>query len=304
MTVRVTGTACPPPPADHMRLTAACSFVRARVRLKEVQEIMAEPSLANQLLNGALDLLFPPSQVLPRYGDPKKTVYVDRREQVAKNPKGKKNDKSHTDVGMRTDRSNLTTVVIHIMEVERNSDITKFDAVNAHFAVLRSGAILHLHDVSQYMFSSHDFNASSIAVEFEGNYPHKIVNGKYKWWSDTYEKPRSKQDGPTIAQIKSGRALVRYFKDRYGIQHIYGHRQSCAKVCPGPHLWYNIVKWGVDALGLSDGGTGYTTSNDHCTGAVIPSSWRDPIWKVDLNPFSDSTYTGPGEVKGSACVPP
>ena len=120
------------------------------------------------------------------------------------------------------------------MELARNSDETRFDGVNAHFAVLRSGTVLHLHDESEYLFASHDFNCRSIAVEFEGNYPYKQQkNGQYLWWSDTYPTPRSKQDGPTVDQIVAGRALVKYFRDRHKIQNIFAHRQSLRQSLSG-----------------------------------------------------------------------
>jgi hypothetical protein len=247
--------------------------------------------------------LYHPKLVLARYGNAS-TRYLDRREQVKSDPVGKHQDKSDTSPGRACDRSKIDAVTIHIMELTRRSDEAKFDGINAHFAVLRNGTVLHLHDEGEYLFASHDFNCRSIAVEFEGNYPYKEKNGKYKWWSDTYEKPRAKQDGPTIDQIVAGRSLVKYFRDRHRIQNIFGHRQSCGKVCPGPHLWYNLVKWGVEELGLNDGGPGYTTSNDHCSGSVIPSHWRDDKWAVDLNPFSNSTFAGPTPSHGSVCVPP
>lgn len=131
-------------------------------------------------------VLYHPKLVLPRYGN-SSTRYVDRRDPVKSHPVGKQQDKSNTSAGRGCDRSKIDTVTIHIMELARNSDETRFDGVNAHFAVLRSGTVLHLHDESEYLFASHDFNCRSIAVEFEGNYPYKQQkNGQYLWWSDTY----------------------------------------------------------------------------------------------------------------------
>lgn len=243
-----------------------------------------------------------PAYLLPRYGN-SHTRYVDRRDPVTSHSVGKKNNKSGVN---NCDRSNIDAVTIHMMEIARGSAESLFDGVNAHFGVLRNGAVLHLHDESEMLFASHDFNCRSIAVEFEGNYPYdQDKDGEYRWWSDTYEKPRSKQDSPTIDQIAAGRALVKYLRERHRILYIFGHRQACAKVCPGPHLWYNIVKWGVDELGLSDGGISFTTSNKFCSGAVIPADWRDAKWAVDLTgSFSAATFSGPSPIRGNVCIPP
>jgi len=269
----------------------------------QIEEAIMSSGMSSYALSYMV--LYHPKLVLPRYGN-SSTRYVDRSDPVKSNPIGKQQDKSNTSAGRGCDRSKIDTVTIHIMELARNSDETRFDGVNAHFAVLRSGTVLHLHDESEYLFASHDFNCRSIAVEFEGNYPYKQQkNGQYLWWSDTYPTPRSKQDGPTVDQIVAGRALVKYFRDRHKIQNIFAHRQSCGKVCPGPHLWFNIVKWGVEKLGLNDGGPGYTTSNDHCSGSIIPSHWRDEKWAIDLSkPFSNSTFSGPSPTHGNICIPP
>jgi hypothetical protein len=192
--------------------------------------------------------------------------FHDRREAVKKHRVGKKRAKENK-------RAPLNTVVLHSMGFDRGNVLNAYDGVNAHFAVLRSGDILYLHDVSEYLYASHDFNARGIAIEFAGNPPSS--RGKA-----AFEKKFGLHI-PTLHQVESGRKLVRLLTQASGIRYVHGHKQSCGgKVCPGPHIWYNVGRWAVRTLGLSDGGTGYKTSNKYCTGRVIPDSWNDA--KYDL----------------------
>jgi hypothetical protein len=192
--------------------------------------------------------------------------FEDRREAVKKHRKGAK----LPDTTKRHPRSGIDAIVLHAMGFVRNrSRPDKFDGVKAHFAVLRSGEILYLHDVEEYLHAAHDFNSRSISIEFEGNPPG--TDGK------AHAEAKLGAHVPTLQQIRSGRNLVTLLarSPTLNLRYIYGHRQSCAKICPGPHIWYNVGKWATTALRLSDGGPGYTTSNKYCAGVGIPASWND-----------------------------
>lgn len=198
--------------------------------------------------------------------------FHDRREAVSRHPKGSRRNIKR----LASKRTHVDAVVAHSMGFDwghGTSDLDDYDAIKAHFAVLRGGQILYLHDCREYLFASHDFNARGIAIEFAGNPP-----------SETGKAHNEKKFGrhiPTEEQIRAGRDLLRVLVRVLGISHVFGHRQSCAKVCPGPHIWYNICRWGLKNLGLSDGGTGFSTGNKFCTGTAIPESWNDAKYSLD-----------------------
>ncbi|HCB12339.1 MAG TPA: hypothetical protein DEP36_02025 [Gammaproteobacteria bacterium] len=190
--------------------------------------------------------------------------FHDRREAVKKNSKGHAHHiKSHD-----KDRRNIDAIVLHSMSFDWGNSIPLYDRVNAHFAVLRSGDILYLHDIAEYLYASHDFNRRGIAIEFAGNPPG--TDGK------AYKAKKFGMHIPTLPQLDSGRRLVRLLIQTRRIRYIYGHRQSCRKICPGPHIWYNVGRWAVRTLGLSSGGEDYSTGNQYCTGTAIPAAWNNP----------------------------
>jgi hypothetical protein len=191
--------------------------------------------------------------------------FHDRREEVKTHRIGKTKAKDEV-------RAPLDAVVLHSLSFDRGSSITRYDGVDAHFVVLRSGDILYLHDVSEYLNASHDFNDRGIAIEFAGNPPSETGKAYKAWKFGTHI--------PTLAQLDAGRKLVTVLARCFSLRYIYGHKQSCNKICPGPHVWYNVGRWAVQTLGLSDGGTGFSTSNKYCTGVAFPASWSDP--KYDL----------------------
>jgi len=190
--------------------------------------------------------------------------FNDRREAVKKHYRGR----TRHVMDQQKNRHPIDAIMLHSMSFDRGSSITAYDGVNAHFAVLRSGDVLYLHDIEEYLYASHDFNPRGIAIEFAGNPPG--TDGK------AYKAEKFGMHIPTLSQLESGRRLVRLLAQGRGIHYIYGHRQSCSKICPGPHIWYNIGRWAVQTLGLSSGGAGYSTSNQYCGGKAIPAAWNDP----------------------------
>jgi hypothetical protein len=216
--------------------------------------------------------------------------FFDRREDVKKHPGGKR-----LPVEDKSPRQDPDAVVLHAMGFNRLSYL-RYDGVKAHFAVLRDGKVLYLHDISEYLNASHDFNRRGVAIEFAGNPPN--ANGNY------YKPEKFGKHIPTREQILGGRALVRALVDARGVTQIFGHRQSCgSKICPGPHLWYNVGRWAVEQLGLSDGGEGYSTSNKYCTGRVIPESWLDEKWEIETS--TASPFPAPDWMRsGMYCTPP
>jgi hypothetical protein len=190
--------------------------------------------------------------------------FHDRREQVARHPRGKLRA-----VVAKSPRnlSHVDAVVLHSMSFDRgNRPLELYDAVKAHFAVLRDGTVIWLHAVEEFLKASGRFNARGIAIEFSGNPV-----------SDRGTAFREKKFGrhiATLPQILSGRALVRALKTEFGLTHIFAHRQTDGGDrgnCPGPHVWFNVGAWATRTIGLSDGGPGFFVGR----GKPINSSWRD-----------------------------
>jgi hypothetical protein len=85
--------------------------------------------------------------------------FFDRREDVKKHPGGKR-----LPVEDKSPRQDPDAVVLHAMGFNRLSYL-RYDGVKAHFAVLRDGKVLYLHDISEYLNASHDFNRRGVAIE-------------------------------------------------------------------------------------------------------------------------------------------
>lgn len=188
--------------------------------------------------------------------------YEDRRENAKNNPKGKKHHQKKLDKL----RKQIDSVVVHAMGFRRSS--RNYDDVKAHFAVDREGRVIYLHDCSEYLYAAHDFNQTSVSIEFACNPP------------DASGKPHSgTMSIPTVKQIEAGRKLIRLLRDM-GIKNCFGHRQSCRKICPGPHLWFNLVKWASDSLGMYNGEHTFSTQNDYCSGTAIPTKWNSSEFEI------------------------
>lgn len=149
------------------------------------------------------------------------------------------------------------------MSLSRGNDPSRYVRVTAHFVVLPDGTVAQLHPLGDRLLASHGFNERSVSIEFAGNL--QSTNGKW-WRPETYGR-----DTLTAAQIDSGRRLLRLLAG-LGIRHVFGHRQSAAERSndPGPEIWSAVAQWGVDHLGLDDGGPDYAIES----GRPIPEEWR------------------------------
>lgn len=198
--------------------------------------------------------------------------FHDRRAEVRNHPKGRSRvirAKSPRDL------SKVDSVVLHSMGFDWSQyPLEHYYGVDCHFAVLRRGSILWLHDPEDYLNASDEFNRRAIAIEFEGN-PASDLGG-------AFDEETFGQHEPTLSQIFSGRSLLLKLKVEYDIARIHAHRQADGGGrgnCPGPHVWYNVGEYGR-RIGMSDGGTGFHLAG----GKAIRDTWRDPKW--DLTVFN------------------
>ena len=168
----------------------------------------------------------------------------------------------------KRDTRQVDTLVLHQMAccARRKNPLHSYLKIASHFVILADGRILQMHPIDRNVWASHGFNATSVAVEFAGNFPD--VRGRW-WRGDTFGKDR-----PTPEQINAGRQLVRHLQRTMGLRKVVTHRQSYGlkENDPGPEIWHGVGQWAVDQLGLSDGGPGYKIGK----GSPIPDSWRKP----------------------------
>lgn len=157
----------------------------------------------------------------------------------------------------RRDPRLVKALVLHHMAFLREKQTAAaHKCVNAHFIILRDGAIYQLHPISAHLWASHGWNPRSVAVEFAGYFRN--------------EKKSGGTDIPTQAQYDAGRFLVKYLVHTLGIDKVLTHRQSSVKAGdPGPDIWYHVGEWSMQHLGISD-----TTQATHGSGAAIPLAWR------------------------------
>ena len=160
--------------------------------------------------------------------------------------------------------ANVYALVLHQTAFSRGNSVTRYDRVTAHYCLLPDGTILQLHPQSAYLWASNGFNSGSVAIEIVGNFR----SDRGRWWAPE----RMGRNYLTAEQIASGRAFLRFLMDDLGITHVLAHRQAkdIKANCPGPDIWGTIGQFGVDTLGLDDGGPGFKISS----GKPIPETWR------------------------------
>ncbi len=162
------------------------------------------------------------------------------------------------------DIDTVYALVLHQAGFSRGNDPKKYNNVTSHFVIMPNGTILQLHPLTAYLYSSNGFNRGSVAVEFIGNFPSE--RGRC-WKPEKYGCNQVSND-----QIEAGRQLIRYLRKKIGLTHVLAHRQSSGSRGndPGPDLWHQVGQWGVNKLGLNDGGHGFKIQS----GKAIPDSWR------------------------------
>lgn len=119
----------------------------------------------------------------------------------------------------------INAVILHHTTFA-SPNLSRFDRIIANYVVLQDGRVLRLRDESVAL-NSIGSNHRGIDVEFEGLYP------------------AAASAPPPAAQICAGRELVVHLRSRFRLTRIYAHAQLTPKLCPGPHIWYNVGLWGV-----------------------------------------------------------
>ncbi len=165
------------------------------------------------------------------------------------------------------DPSTVYAVVLHQMGFSRGSDPARYDSTTAHYKVMPSGLIVESHPWSTRLPAADGFNTGSVSIEFVGNLPGRFESTNPK---DFWRPEAMGMNQLTDAQIESGRWLLRHLRSK-GITHVLAHSQSAEKPYdPGPDIWFHIGQYGVEELGMDDGGPGFSVGN----GRPIEDYWR------------------------------
>lgn len=200
-------------------------------------------------------------------------VFIDRTAEAAAHAVG-----STRPQGIRN-IADVDAIILHQTGFTRGSNVTSYDATNAHFVILPDGATIKLHEPTTLLHASNGFNRRSVAVEFVGNFP----NSRGSWWRPrgqltTYARRVTYgHHDLSWEQVSAGRNLVVFVYIMYGVRNVFTHRQASSPRkgnCAGPHIWYNVGEYSVTQTvwNLTDGGAGYCLAD----GEPIPASWRDP----------------------------
>ena len=179
----------------------------------------------------------------------------------------------------KRDIKTVYALVLHQTAFSRGNHEDKYDGIPVHFVILPDGTIVQLHPEAEYLWSSNGLNKGSVAVEFVGNF--RSVRGRH------YKPEEFGCHAPTAAQIQAGRDLIKYLKKKIGLTHVLAHRQSSGtrENDPGPEVWYGVGQWGIDNLGLKDGGPSFKVGS----GNAIPDEWRQWGSVARSHPVHSST---------------
>ncbi|MCB9753298.1 MAG: N-acetylmuramoyl-L-alanine amidase [Myxococcales bacterium] len=167
--------------------------------------------------------------------------------------------------------STITGITLHQLGVHRFAE-SAWPRVTAHLGVHEDGRVFLIHPLTAYLWSSNALNRDTIAIAVAGNFRFSEREPSSYWrggggpsrLSPAAEHGLRRSIRYALAQARGRGGAIRY---------IYAHRQArdCKSLCPGELVWRAGGVWAQEALGLSDGGFGYTRAD----GRPIPPEW-DP----------------------------
>lgn len=200
---------------------------------------------------------------------PPPDVMIDRRAFAA--------DK-HKDGGNRL-WSKITGICLHQTACDMGERPERYDTLGAHFAVLRSGRVVWVHDLTRLVWHGNAWNSGTVGIEINGLF--EGVQGDPKTlWDDPSTKIHEVGQRVTPEQIEATKQLVRWIcsviaKNGGDVKALVAHRQSSMdrRDDPGSEAWQTIALPLHAELGLHDGGVGFVLG-----GYPIPEAW-DPRCK-------------------------
>lgn len=125
-------------------------------------------------------------------------------------------------------RKSTERIILHHADAKNCSaeDIHRWHLNNGwsgagyHFLVRKDGSIYRLRPEDKVGAHAYGSNYNSIGICFEGNY--------------------MEEDMPEV-QIRAGKELVTYLKNKYGISTVQRHKDVCATSCPGDKFPFDEI---------------------------------------------------------------
>lgn len=198
---------------------------------------------------------------------PPPAIMIDRRAPAAA---------KHRDGGPRPWKQ-ITGICLHQTACSMGERPERYDTLGAHFAVLRSGRVVWVHDMEQVVWHGNGWNAGTVGIEIDGLYE-GVQGDPHTIWDDPSTKVHEVGQRATPDAIEATKALCRWIcgvvaKNGGEIKALVAHRQASEdrRDDPGSELWQAIALPLHAELGLTDGGVGFKLG----TGYAIPESW-DP----------------------------
>lgn len=184
----------------------------------------------------------------------------------------------HRDGGTRSWRK-ITGICLHQTACDMGERVERYDTLGAHFAVLRSGRVVWVHELERFVWHGNAWNAGTVGIEINGLFEGVLGDPKTVW-DDPTTKVHEVGQRVTPAQIVATKQLVRWIctlvaQKKGEIKALVAHRQSSKnrRDDPGSEVWKEIALPLHAELGLNDGGPGFVLD-----GLPIPEAW-DPSRK-------------------------
>lgn len=181
----------------------------------------------------------------------------------------------HRDGGFRA-WTKITGVCLHQTACNMGERPERYDTLGAHFAVLRSGRVVWVHDMNRIVWHGNAWNAGTVGIEIDGLFE-GVLGDPSTLWNDPSTKIREVGQRVTPAQIVATKQLVRWICSEIAkaggeIKALVAHRQSSKdrRDDPGSEAWQAIALPLHAELSLHDGGVGFALG-----GLPIPEAW-DP----------------------------
>ncbi len=161
-------------------------------------------------------------------------------------------EKTYSLNGKLSIRSKTERIILHhaesssctVEDIDRWHKKNGWTCIGYHFFIKKDGTIYRGRQENSVGAHAGGANSNSIGICFEGRY-------------ETEQMPD--------AQVESGKELVAYLKNKYGISKVQKHSDVCSTSCPGKNFKFDEI------ANVQASNTTVTTNNDKEVKVVVGS---------------------------------